>query len=101
MATGSIAAGEKEKQTEAVVMKPFKFVCKPKVASVKVFATTVPLPRSIAHDLRNTWIADLGLYRGRSFKLSFGPQNSLVLPNTFNNLRNLKECELFLKFELK
>ncbi|XP_017031633.1 nuclear pore complex protein Nup98-Nup96 [Drosophila kikkawai] len=91
MATGSIPAGEKEKHRESVVLKPFKFVCKPRVASVKVFATTVPLPRSIAYDLRETWIADLGLYRGRSFKLSFGPKNSLVLPNTFNNLRNLKE----------
>ncbi|XP_036674150.3 nuclear pore complex protein Nup98-Nup96 [Drosophila suzukii] len=91
MATGSIVAAVKEKKSELAVAKAFKFVCKPKVAPVKVHATTVPLPRSIAHEMRHKWVADLGFYKGRSFKLSFGPQNSLVLPNTFNNMRNLKE----------
>ncbi|XP_052837184.1 LOW QUALITY PROTEIN: nuclear pore complex protein Nup98-Nup96 [Drosophila gunungcola] len=91
MATGSIVAPLKDNKTESTVVKAFKFVCKPKVAAVKVHATTVPLPRSIAHEMRHKWIADLGFYKGRSFKLSFGPHNSLVLPNTFNNMLNLKE----------
>ncbi|XP_017084133.2 nuclear pore complex protein Nup98-Nup96 [Drosophila eugracilis] len=89
MGTGSIVTAVKEKKTEST--KAFKFVCKPKVAPVKVHATTVPLPRSIAHKMRDMWIADLGFYKGRSFKLSFGPQNSLVIPSTFNNMRSLKE----------
>lgn len=91
MATGSIVAVEKEKPVLGPAIKTFKFVCKPKVAPVKVFATTVPLPRSLANDLTKNWVADLGLYRGRSFKLSFGPHNLLMLPTTFNNQRKLKE----------
>lgn len=93
MATGSIVAVEKEKPVLGPAIKTFKFVCKPKVAPVKVFATTVPLPRSLANDLTKNWVADLGLYRGRSFKLSFGPHNLLMLPTTFNNQRKLKECK--------
>lgn len=91
MATGSIVAAVKETKFEMPVTKAFKFVCKPKVAPIKLRATTVPLPRSIAYEMRDNWIADLGFYKGRSFKLSFGPQNSLVLPSTYNNMQNLKE----------
>ncbi|XP_064549143.1 nuclear pore complex protein Nup98-Nup96 [Drosophila montana] len=72
-------------------LKPFNFVIKPKVAPIKVFATTVPLTRSITKGLHEHWIADLGFYKGRSFKLSFGPQNTLMVPNTYNNLRSVHE----------
>ncbi|KAH8381827.1 hypothetical protein KR009_000454 [Drosophila setifemur] len=92
MATGSILAAVKEKLRQAgPVVKQFKFVIKPKVAPYRVFANTVPLPRSIANDLTKDWVADLGLYRGRSFKLNFGPSNLLVLPNTFNNICIMKD----------
>lgn len=72
-------------------LKPFNFVIKPKVAPIKVFATTVPLTRSITKGLHEHWIADLGFYKGRAFKLSFGPQNTLMVPNTYNNLRSVHE----------
>ncbi|KAH8268625.1 hypothetical protein KR026_010539 [Drosophila bipectinata] len=91
MATGSIVGVAKEKPVSGPTIKVFKFVCKPKVAPVKMFATTVPLPRSIANDLTKNWVADLGLYRGRSFKLNFGPHNMLMLPTTFNNQIKMKE----------
>ncbi|KAH8278767.1 hypothetical protein KR018_008952 [Drosophila ironensis] len=90
--TSSVATGSNvpiEKPTSRV--KPFKFVYKPRVASIKVFANTVPLSRSIAKDLHTGWVADLGLYRGRSFKLSFGPNNMLLMPTTFNNQVEMRE----------
>ncbi|TDG47551.1 hypothetical protein AWZ03_005990 [Drosophila navojoa] len=84
-------AQKKTPATSLVGPKPFDFVIKPKVAPIKVFGSVVPLTRSIAYGHYNHWIADLGFYKGRSFKLSFGPQNTLMVPNTLNNLRSIHE----------
>ncbi|KAH8312552.1 hypothetical protein KR044_011366 [Drosophila immigrans] len=89
MAAESILPAEKQ---VLGALKPFNFVIKPRVAPIKVFASAVPLKRSIALGHFDQWIADLGFYKGRSFKLSFGPQNLLMVPNTFNNLRSLREA---------
>ncbi|KAL7727665.1 hypothetical protein ACLKA6_013265 [Drosophila palustris] len=88
--TSSMAAEPAEKKVLGG-LKPFNFVIKPRVAPLKLFASMVPLPRSIAYGHYNHWIADLGFYKGRGFKLSFGPQNMLMVPNTYNNLRSLHE----------
>ncbi|XP_001358641.3 nuclear pore complex protein Nup98-Nup96 [Drosophila pseudoobscura] len=93
VATGSIFA-EKPKPTALVVpskVRPFKFVTKPKVAPVKVFGTTVPLVRSLLYEHRLKWVADLGFYKGRSLKLTFGPHNTLMVPQTLNNVRRAIE----------
>lgn len=96
-----IAANKKTQSTALGILKPFNFIIKPKVAPVKVFASMVPLQRSIAQGNYEHWIADLGFYKGRSFKLSFGPQNTLMVPNSFNNLRSLRESKqsLYLNIE--
>ncbi|KAH8388442.1 hypothetical protein KR093_006383 [Drosophila rubida] len=73
-------------------LKPFNFNIKPRVAPIKVFASTVPLKRSIVLGNFDHWIADLGFYKGRGFKLTFGPQNVLMVPNSFNNLRSIREA---------
>ncbi|XP_060650222.1 nuclear pore complex protein Nup98-Nup96 isoform X1 [Drosophila nasuta] len=73
-------------------LKPFNFIIKPRVAPIKVFASAVPLKRSIALGHFDHWIADLGFYKGRGFKLNFGPQNMIMVPNTFNNLRSIREA---------
>ncbi|BFF91513.1 nuclear pore complex protein Nup98-Nup96 [Drosophila madeirensis] len=94
MATGS-NFGDKPKSGAIVAVaskvRPFKFVSKPKVAPVKVFGTTVPLNRSIVYEQRHRWVADLGFYKGRGLKLSFGPHNTLMVPQTLNNVRNAIE----------
>lgn len=93
--TENLNAANKKAQAAAFgILKPFNFVIKPKVAPVKVFASMVPLQRSIAQGNFGHWIADLGFYRGRGFKLSFGPQNTLMVPNSFNNLRSVRESKL-------
>ncbi|KAH8418084.1 hypothetical protein KR222_011569 [Zaprionus bogoriensis] len=90
--TEQLKADNKKAQATALgILKTFNFVVKPKVAPVKVFASVVPLQRSIAHSHVEHWIADLGFYKGRGFKLSFGPQNTLMVPNSFNNLRSVRE----------
>ncbi|EDV94992.1 nuclear pore complex protein Nup98-Nup96 [Drosophila grimshawi] len=93
VAAESVNPAEKNAQPTQLLgaLKAFNVVIKPRVAPEKVFASVVPLSRSIAHGLYNGWIADLGFYKGRSFKLSFGPQNTLMVPNTFNNLCSLRE----------
>lgn len=84
-------AQKKSPATSLSGLKPFDFIIKPKVAPIKVCGFSVPLSRSIARDLHEHWVADLGFYKGRGFKLSFGPQNTLMVPNTFNNLRSAHE----------
>ncbi|ALC47795.1 Nup98-96, partial [Drosophila busckii] len=83
-----------EKTTQVLAVdghKAMNFIVKPKVATLKVFAATVPLMRSIAHSLSDRWMADLGFYKSRGFKLNFGPRNTIIVPNTLNNLRTLHE----------
>lgn len=87
-------AAESVKPAEKKVLgglKPFNFVIKPQVAPLKLFASIVPLPKSIAYGHYDHWFADLGFYKGRGFKLSFGPKNMLMVPNSYNNLRSVHE----------
>uniref|UniRef100_A0A1A9WVG8 Nuclear pore complex protein Nup98-Nup96 n=1 Tax=Glossina brevipalpis TaxID=37001 RepID=A0A1A9WVG8_9MUSC len=68
------------------VQKLPPFIVKAKVAPVKSQAFQVPLAKSIAYHLRFKWAADLGLYNSCRFKIGFGPQQTLVVPTTRNNL---------------
>ncbi|XP_068154231.1 LOW QUALITY PROTEIN: nuclear pore complex protein Nup98-Nup96 [Drosophila tropicalis] len=87
----SMATADSGPEKEVAMVKPFNFVCKPKVAPRKMLSAIVPLDLSIAYELNRHWVADLGFYRGHSFKLSFGPQNTIMVPNTYNNMRRIKE----------
>lgn len=67
-------------------------IVKPKVAAVKSMGSLVPLVKSVAFPLRLKWPADLGLYNSRRFKLGFGPQHTLIVPTTRNNLNREIKC---------
>ncbi|XP_013097409.2 nuclear pore complex protein Nup98-Nup96 [Stomoxys calcitrans] len=85
-------------ETEAAaetISKMAPFIVRPKVALVKSLAVQVPLIKSVAYPLRFKWPADLGLYNGRKFKMGFGPQNTMIVPTTRNNLnREIKSKNL-------
>lgn len=69
------------------------FIVRPKVAMVKSLSAQVPLSKSVAYPLRLKWPADLGLYNGHKFKMGFGPQNTLIVPTTRNNLNREIKCK--------
>ncbi|XP_061394699.1 nuclear pore complex protein Nup98-Nup96 [Musca vetustissima] len=88
-------ATDSETAVEQVVTKMPPFLVRPKVAMIKSLAAHVPLSKSISYPLRFKWPADLGLYNGRKFKMGFGPQNTLIVPTTRNNLnREIKSKNL-------
>lgn len=63
------------------------FVIKPKIASVRSMAAQLPLQKSLCLPLNGKWAYDLGLYNRPFFKLGFGPQNTLIVPNSRNNIK--------------
>ncbi|XP_075145470.1 nuclear pore complex protein Nup98-96 [Haematobia irritans] len=94
---GSIISGSRAKdvtrkarpesdESPEVVTKIAPFIVRPKVALVKSLAVQAPLMKSLAYPLRFKWPADLGLHNGHKFKMGFGPQNTLIVPTTRNNL---------------
>ncbi|XP_004537879.1 nuclear pore complex protein Nup98-Nup96 [Ceratitis capitata] len=83
---GSTPAPDSETAQPLQLQKLPPFTVKPKVASVKVIAHQVPMAESLAFKLNGKWVADLGLHNFRRFKPGFGPQNTLIVPSTRQNL---------------
>lgn len=62
------------------------FVFKPKIAPIQRSIVQMPFTKSIAYGKRLNWMSDLGIYFSNRFKFSFGIQNTLILPTTYNNV---------------
>ncbi|XP_065354164.1 nuclear pore complex protein Nup98-Nup96 [Calliphora vicina] len=95
----SVLKSQEQQQTEMGIYQASNklppLLVKPKVASVKSLGSIVPLVKSVAFPLRLKWPADLGLYNSHRFKLGFGPQHTLIVPTTRNNLnREIKSKNL-------
>lgn len=68
------------------MQKLVSFVFKPKVAPIQRTISQMPFFKSIAYAKRLNWMSDLGIYFSNRFKFSFGMQNTLILPTTYNNV---------------
>ena len=50
-------------------------------------AAQLPMAKSLCYSVEGKWAYDLGLYNRPFFKLGFGPQNTLIVPNSRNNIK--------------
>lgn len=69
------------------------FVFKPKIAPVQQIIVQIPFSRSLAYSKRLHWMSDLGIYYSHRFKLTFGLQNTVILPTTYNNVDREMKCK--------
>lgn len=67
---------------------------RPKVAQVKRLTVNIPFEKSIAYKLRRRWVADLGLYNSRRFKVGFGAKTAIIVPGTKNSAIHDVESKL-------
>lgn len=71
--------------------KALPLIVKPKIATIKIPGTVIPLSKSIGYkSIKGDCVSDAAFFHGRRFKIGWGPQNTIMILNTKDNCQQLE-----------